>query len=115
MISSADGPKRRVVGSPPKALVRTRAEDVTIYYQQLVNGNKVNKKANLDLLVERIEKLGSKKESITVTYGIYRGEDVRRTAREAKGYLDLYAKIKGELKTHIAVSSDDRELMEFVK
>jgi hypothetical protein len=101
VLQDPSDPTRWVVGSSPKVVAQARASDLSIYFQQLVNGKVVNRKAKLDSLIERIEASGSKESPVEITSVHYHGEDVKRTARETaralKEYIELAAKLSGQL------------------
>jgi hypothetical protein len=102
VLQDPSDPTRWVVGSAPEVVAQCRAEDLTVYYQMLVNGKAVNRKSNLDILLKKIKAAGSKQEPVLVTGWQYRGEDVKRTARETaralKEYLSLAAQLTGMMK-----------------
>ena len=114
VLQDPSDPTRWVVGSSPKVVAQARSEDLTIYFQQLLNGKVVNHKAKLDTLIERIEAAGSKESPLMVTSVHYHGEDVKRTARETAKALREYIELAGKLSGQLAPELDLQEIIELV-
>lgn len=97
-----DDPSRWVVGSAPEMVAQARAEDLTVYFQQLIDGKPVNHKSSLDLILKQIKASGTKKSPVVVSSVHYRGEAVQKTARETakaiREFLELAAKLTGMMK-----------------
>jgi hypothetical protein len=108
-LEDPDDPSRWIVGCHPRAFAECRADQILVSYTVLVEGNIVRRKANLDVLLDLV--LNTDPEHPAIVNSVtYRAEDIvksaRETAREARGFLDLYAKLVGQL-----VESMDAELI----
>ncbi|MCK5557674.1 MAG: hypothetical protein KAJ01_04815 [Candidatus Hydrogenedentes bacterium] len=72
-----------------------------LHYEIVVGGKSVKRKANLYVLLDALERGGPKESSLLVRGAYYRGDDVRWTvreaSREARGFLELYAKLSGQM------------------
>lgn len=114
VLRDPDDPGRWVVGSSPRVVAQARSEDLTVFFQQLVNGKAVNHKAKLDTLIEKIEAAGAKEEPLEVTSVHYHGEDVKKTARETARVLKEYIELAGKLSGQLAPELDLQAIIELV-
>ncbi len=101
-------PDRWIVGAPPRLFAECRASQIMVHYDVLVKGTVTKRKANLDVLLDLLERAGTKENPLLVTASKYYGEDILRTAREAareaRGFLELYAKLSGQMAPELDVA-----------
>ena len=108
-LEDPEDPCRWIVGCHPRAFAEARADQILVSYTVPIEGNTVRRKANLDVLLDLV--LNADPEHPAIVNSVtYRAEDIvksaRETAREARGFLELYAKLVGQL-----VESTDVELI----
>jgi hypothetical protein len=100
-------PDRWIVGAPPRLFAECRAWQIMVHYDVVVGGSVTKRQANLDVLLDLLERAGPKENPLLVTAARYHGEDILRTvreaAREARGFLELYAKLSGEMRPELDV------------
>lgn len=105
VLADPEDPDRWVVGAPPRLFAECRACQITVHYDVIVNGKSIKRKANLDVLLDAIEQAGPKENPLMVTSTWYKGEDIlrtaRETAREARGFLELFAKLSGQMASEL--------------
>jgi hypothetical protein len=105
VLEDPENPDRWVVGAPPRLFAECRASQIMVHYDVIVDGKAIKRKANLDVLLDALEKGGPKENPLLVTATWYRGEDILKTAREAakeaRGFLELYAKLSGQMQPEL--------------